>query len=143
MRDADEFLEWATVFGHSYGTSRRAVADALRAGRDVILEIDWQGAAQVRAAWPRSSVSIFLLPPCRETLVRRLRQRAQDTADVIARRTAQAVADMAHHVEFDHLVVNDDFAEALAALRHIVAATRAGERPPRQDHSALLAALLA
>ena len=142
MRDAEAFLECATVFGHSYGTSRRPVSDALGAGRDVILELDWQGAAQVRASWPRS-VAIFLLPPCREALIQRLRGRAQDTADVIARRTAQAVADMAHHVDFDHLVVNDDFTEAVAALRRIVAATRAGEPLAREDHSKLLATLLA
>lgn len=141
MRARDEFLECADVFGHAYGTSRRAVFDAVEAGRDVILEIDWQGAAQVRARWP-SAVAIFLLPPSREALVARLRGRGQDRQDVIAARTAQAVADMSHHGEFDHVVVNDDFDAAVATLREIVEATRAGRRPLLADHGALIAELL-
>jgi len=141
MRARDEFLECADVFGHAYGTSRRAVFDAVEAGRDVILEIDWQGAAQVRARWP-SAVAIFLLPPSRDALVARLQGRAQDGPDVIATRTAQAVADMSHHAEFDHVVVNDDFAAAVAALREIVEATRAGRRLAPADHAALIAELL-
>ena len=141
MRARDEFLECADVFGHAYGTSRRAVVDAVEGGRDVILEIDWQGAAQVRASWP-SAVAIFLLPPSRDALVARLQGRAQDGPDVIAARTAQAVADMSHHAEFDHVVVNDDFAAAVAALREIVQATRAGRRLAPVDHDALIAELL-
>lgn len=141
MRAAGEFLEWATVFGHSYGTSEQTVREALRAGSDVILEIDWQGARQVRERWPRS-VAIFVLPPCRAALAERLRGRGQDAAEVIAKRTAQAVEDIAHCREFDHLVVNDDFQQALRALRRIVAASRAGETLARADHSALLAELL-
>ena len=141
MRVAGEFLEWATVFGHSYGTSDKTVREALRAGCDVILEIDWQGARQVRERWPRS-VAIFVLPPCRAALAERLRGRGQDAAEVIAKRTAQAVEDISHYREFDHLVVNDDFQLALRALRRIVAASRAGETPPSPDHSALLAELL-
>ncbi|MCY4014325.1 MAG: guanylate kinase [Gammaproteobacteria bacterium] len=141
MRARGEFLECADVFGHAYGTSRNAVLDAFEAGRDVILEIDWQGAAQVRARWP-TAVAIFLLPPSRDALVARLRGRGQDGPDVIAARTAQAVADMSHHGEFDHVVVNDDFDTALADLRDIVEATRAGLRPTRSDHAALIAELL-
>lgn len=141
MRARDEFLECADVFGHAYGTSRRAVFDAVDAARDVILEIDWQGAAQVRARWP-SAVAIFLLPPSRHALVSRLRGRGQDPHDVIAARTAQAVADMSHHGEFDHVVVNDDFDAAVATLREIVEATRAGRPPPLADHGALIAELL-
>ena len=141
MRARDEFLECADVFGHAYGTSRGAVFDAVEAGRDVILEIDWQGAAQVRVRWP-SAVAIFLLPPSRDALVDRLRSRAQDGPDVIAARTAQAVADMSHHGEFDHVVVNDDFDTAVAALREIVEATRAGRRLAPADHGALIAELL-
>lgn len=141
MRARDDFLECADVFGHAYGTARGAVYEAVDAGRDVILEIDWQGAAQVRARWP-SAVAIFLLPPSREALVARLRGRGQDRQDVIAARTAQAVADMSHHGEFDHVVVNDDFDAAVASLREIVEATRAGRPLPLADHGALIAELL-
>ena len=108
MRDAGEFLEWADVFGHAYGTSRQAVRRAIDGGRDVILEIDWQGAAQVRRSWP-DAVTIFVLPPSRAALARRLNDRGQDDAEVIARRMRQAAADMSHHGDFDHAIVNDDF----------------------------------
>ncbi len=141
MRDGDEFLEWASVFDHAYGTSRRAVEEAIEAGRDVILEIDWQGAAQIRACWPEP-VSIFVLPPSRRALIERLTRRGQDTPATIVKRAAQAVADMSHHGEFDYLVVNDDFEAAVDALRRIVQATRDGELPPAEDHSKLLAELL-
>ncbi len=141
MRNAGEFLEWATVFDHAYGTSRKTVMDAVREGRDVILEIDWQGAAQVRERWPHP-VSIFVLPPSRETLGRRLRRRGQDGAETIAKRTAAAVTEMSHHDEFDHLVVNDDFGAALATLGRIVQATRNGEPLPRASHQRLLRELL-
>ena len=141
MLNAGEFLEWADVFGHRYGTSRGAVAAGLRAGRDVVLEIDWQGAKQVRAVWP-GVVDVFVLPPRRAVLMERLRKRGQDPAAVIDLRAAQAAADISHCAEFAHVVVNDDFERAVRALQRIVAATRAGERLPRQDHCALVAALL-
>ena len=141
MRDGDEFLESATVFDHAYGTSRRAVQDAVRAGRDVVLEIDWQGARQVRRSWP-GTVCVFVLPPSRSALLARLNGRGQDAADIIAKRTAQAVGDISHCDEFDHVVVNDDFDAALDALRAIVEATRRGETLPRQSHRELLTALL-
>ncbi len=141
MRDAGEFLEWAAVFDHAYGTSRRAVLEAVAAGRDVILEIDWQGATLVRQCWP-DPVTIFVLPPSRQALVERLTGRGQDRPEVIAKRTAQAVADMFHHDEFDHLVVNDEFDAAVAALRRIVQATREGGTLPPENHSALLGELL-
>lgn len=141
LREGGEFLEWACVFGHSYGTSRQAVTDALAGGQDVLLEIDWQGAAQVRQHW-RNAVSIFVLPPSRETLLGRLTKRAQDAPEVIAARTAQAVAEIAHCHEFDHVVVNDDFDTALAALRGIIKGVREGTRPVREDHAALLRQLL-
>ena len=141
MRDAGEFLEWADVYGHSYGTSRQAVLAAVHAGRDVILEIDWQGAAQVRTHWP-NPISIFVLPPSRQALEQRLTGRGQDRPEVIVKRTAEAVADLSHHCEFDHLVVNDDFDTALRALRRIVDAARRGESLPRESHSALLRELL-
>lgn len=141
MRARGEFLECADVFGHAYGTSRRAVLDAVGAGRDVILEIDWQGAAQVRERWP-AAVAIFVLPPSRDALVARLRGRGQDRPDVIAARTAQAATEMSHYGEFDHIVVNDDFAAAVAALRGIVQATRAGRLLAPVDHGGLIAELL-
>lgn len=141
MRDAGEFLEWADVFGHAYGTSRRAVHDAVDAGRDVILEIDWQGAAQVRERWP-GTVAIFLLPPSIDVLLARLQGRAQDRPEVIAARTAQARTDMAHCTEFDHVVLNDNFDEAVADVREIIQATREGRQPTCRDHRATIAGLL-
>ncbi len=141
MRRQGAFLEWADVFGHRYGTARQGVAEAIDAGRDVVLEIDWQGARQVRERLPEA-IAIFVLPPSREALRERLTGRGQDRPETIARRTAQAVADMSHHAEFDHIVVNDDFDAALAALGGIVAATRAGSAPPTPDHGPLLAELL-
>lgn len=141
LRDTDQFLEWARVFDHAYGTSRDAVVAKLAAGRDVILEIDWQGAAQIRRRHPEA-VSIFVLPPSQSALIERLNTRGQDRPEVIAKRLRQAVDDMAHHGEFDHLVVNDDFDDAVLGLRQIVQATRHGERLPKDDHSALLGELL-
>ena len=141
LRDAGEFLEWASVFDHTYGTSRGTVVKELAAGRDVILEIDWQGAAQVRERHPEA-VSIFVLPPSRSALIARLNARGQDRPEVIAKRLQQAVDDMSHHGEFDHVVVNDDFDDAVSSLSRIVQATRLGERFEEEDHSALLDELL-
>lgn len=141
MRDQGEFLEWARVFGHAYGTSRRTVADAFAAGRDVVLEIDWQGATQVRQRW-HDPVCVFVLPPSRQALLERLRKRGQDAPAVIAERMAQAVADISHHDEFDHVVVNDDFDSALHRLRGIVRATREGIALRRDSNAALLRQLL-
>jgi guanylate kinase len=116
----DEFLEHALVFDNYYGTSRRQVEDALAAGRDLILEIDWQGARQVRRALPECH-SVFILPPSRTELERRLRGRATDAEDVVQRRLRDAAADMTHWSEFDYVVVNDDFEQAVEELRSIVA----------------------
>jgi guanylate kinase len=115
-----EFLEHAEVFGHRYGTSREQVQAALDAGRNLLLEIDWQGARQVRANAP-ACVSVFILPPSRAELERRLRGRGTDSEAVIQRRLGQALGDMAHWAEFDHVVVNDQLDEAVAALRRIIA----------------------
>ena len=141
MRREDAFLEWADVFGHRYGTARQGVVDAIEAGRDLVLEIDWQGARQVRERLA-GTVAIFVLPPSRQALVERLTGRGQDHPAAIARRTAQATLEMSHHAEFDHVVVNDDFDAALAELRGIVEATRAGRLLPALDHGGLLAELL-
>ncbi len=113
------FLEHARVFDHCYGTARDQVEGALAAGQDLILEIDWQGAAQVHQALPEC-VSIFILPPSREELERRLRGRGTDTEEVIRRRLADAATDMTHWPEFDYVVVNDDFARALDELQAVV-----------------------
>jgi guanylate kinase len=114
-----EFLEHARVFDNQYGTSLRQLEDKLAAGRDVILEIDWQGAQQVRTALPACR-SIFILPPSVAALRERLTGRQTDTPAVIERRLADAVADMSHYPEFDYVVVNDDFDGAVADLVRIV-----------------------
>jgi guanylate kinase len=141
LRDAGEFLEHARVFDNLYGTSRAYVGQQLAAGHDVVLEIDWQGAQQVRRAMPQC-VSVFILPPSREALAARLAGRATDTAQVIARRLADAAADMAHYREFDYLVVNDDFDRAVADLERIVAADAEDLRSDRPELQPLIAKLL-
>jgi len=120
MVEAGEFLEHARVFDNSYGTSHQQVDGLLAAGANVILEIDWQGARQIRAKAPECR-SIFILPPSRTELERRLRDRKTDSADVIARRLRDSIADMSHWREFDFVVINDDFERALADLQSIVA----------------------
>jgi guanylate kinase len=128
-----EFLEHATVFDNSYGTARRQVEQSLADGQDLILEIDWQGARQVRRALPEC-VSIFILPPSRAELERRLRGRGTDAEEVIRRRLRDAASDMTHWREFDHVVVNDDFGRALGELEAIVTGLPG---PGRIDGSAL------
>ncbi|RLK48293.1 guanylate kinase [Alkalispirillum mobile] len=118
-----DFLEHAEVFGNYYGTSRSAVQALLDQGQDVILEIDWQGARQVRALMP-GCVSVFILPPSREELRRRLTQRGQDDEAVIDGRMAEAVSEMSHYDEYDYLLVNDDFDRTLADLQAIFTAQR-------------------
>lgn len=135
-----EFLEHAQVFDYHYGTARQPVEAALGAGQDLILEIDWQGAAQVRAALPEC-ISIFILPPSRPELERRLRGRGTDAEAVIQRRLRDAAADMTHWREFDHVVVNDDFATALDELQDVVAGTGAATRRDRAGLAAMAAAL--
>ena len=134
------FLEHAVVFGNRYGTSRAAVEAQLVSGRDVLLEIDFQGAEQVRARMTCSS--IFILPPSREELLRRLHLRGQDSEAEIARRTREARAEMLHHTEFDYLVVNDDFETALNDLRAIVTSQRLRRIQQTRRHAALIADLL-
>jgi guanylate kinase len=123
MVAADAFYEHANVHGDLKGTARTAVEPLLAEGRDVLLEIDWQGARQVRAKCP-SCVSIFILPPSRAELERRLRARASDSAETIARRLANSREEVAHAGEFDFIVVNDQFADALGDLRAILASRR-------------------
>ncbi|MDH5191856.1 MAG: guanylate kinase [Gammaproteobacteria bacterium] len=119
MIERGDFLEHAQVFDNYYGTSQRWVEDQLAAGKDVILEIDWQGARQVRRVMS-DCIGIFILPPSRQTLEDRLRSRKQDSDEVIARRMRDAKSEISHYGEFDHLVVNDDFETALGDLAAIV-----------------------
>jgi guanylate kinase len=142
LKDAGEFLEHARVFDNCYGTSRAFVAQQLADGHDVLLEIDWQGARQVRARMP-DCVSIFVLPPARRTLAERLARRATDTPEVITRRLADAAADMSHYREFDYVVVNDDFAHAVADLKRILAGEGEALRSDRPQLAPLVAELLA
>ncbi len=123
MQRSGNFLESAEVFGNCYGTSSEWVELQVRAGNDVILEIDWQGAQQVRNEWP-DCVSIFILPPSRDTLLERLTKRGQDDSSIIEQRMHKAVSEMSHYMDYDYLVVNDDFERALGDLHAILRARR-------------------
>jgi guanylate kinase len=138
---AGGFLEHAQVFDNHYGTGREQLEAQLAAGHDVILEIDWQGARQVRRARPGTE-TVFILPPSLAALRERLHTRATDTPEVIARRLADAQTDMAHWHEFDYAVVNDDFAVALGQLQQIIAGTGETLRADRPGLQPLLANLL-
>jgi len=141
MLERSAFLEHAQVFDNYYGTSKEWVQETLAGGHDVILEIDWQGAEQVRRLLP-DTVGIFILPPSQEALRERLTGRGQDDDSVIERRMAQAIDEMSHYVEADYLVINDDFDHALAELRAIISAQRSRLSRQQQQHTALLQALL-
>jgi guanylate kinase len=141
MADSDEFMEHAQNFGYAYGTARDKAQQILETGSDLILEIDWQGASQVRKNHP-STLSVFILPPSREALEERLSKRGQDDKGTIARRIRQACADISHHDEFNYVVVNDEFADALTNLTAILEAGRRGERAAIDFPKALLNELL-
>jgi guanylate kinase len=141
MIDATEFLEHAQVFDNHYGTSRAQVEQHLIKGENVLLEIDWQGAQQIRRAMPDHK-SIFILPPTREALELRLRSRQTDSPEVIARRLRDSIADMSHWTEFDYVVVNDDFARATDELCAIVSGHGEHLRADRPDLQTLLPSLL-
>lgn len=143
IRDANGFLESATVFGNLYGTSRAEVERLNAMGRHVILEIDWQGAQQIRRAFPEV-VTIFILPPSLATLKGRLQARAQDDPQTITRRMEAAISEISHFDEFDYIVVNDDFDTALAELARIVRGDAAdlSLRRQREALSPLLTELL-
>jgi guanylate kinase len=136
MVAADRFLEHANVFGNSYGTSRAATENLLRQGKNIILDIDWQGARAIKEKMPES-VSVFILPPSRAALEQRLTGRGQDTPEVIARRMREAVSEMSHYQEFDHVVVNDDFEAALKDLQTVIRGDGT-PRPLQVDIQALL-----
>lgn len=141
MLEADDFLESAEVFGNFYGTSAKWVQDTLAQGQDVILEIDWQGAEQVRQLMP-DTCSIFILPPSSQALEERLQGRGQDDADVIAKRMQAAVDEMSHYQAADYLVINDDFDVALRDLQTIVSSTRLLTDQQEMRHARLLKDLL-
>ena len=141
MVDAQEFLEHAQVFDNFYGTSRKQVEQILDQGQDVLLEIDWQGAQQIRRALPECR-SIFVLPPSREALEQRLRHRATDSDEVIARRLRDSIADLSHWNEFDYIVVNDDFERATQDLEAIVTGQGEHLRRDRAGLQGLIAKLL-
>ena len=140
--DRGAFFEWAEVFGNYYGTSRETIERCLDQGIDVFLDIDWQGAQQIRKKMPDSR-SIFILPPSKDELDRRLRGRGQDSEEVIAKRMEQAVAEMSHYAEYDYLIVNDDFDAALSDLKTILRAERLRMSRQKQRHDALITKLLA
>ncbi|HXS26813.1 MAG TPA: guanylate kinase [Steroidobacteraceae bacterium] len=135
------FLEHARVFDNYYGTSRETVEPLLATGADVVLEIDWQGAQQVRAALPES-VTIFILPPSRRALEERLTQRRTDAAEVIARRLRDAVGDMKHFSDFDYVVVNDRFEQAVEDLDSIITGRGGALRRDRASLRPLISELL-
>ncbi len=132
----EEFLEWAEVHGNFYGTSKKWIADQLAADRDVLLEIDWQGAQQVRKLF-QQAIGIFILPPSMDELTRRLTGRGTDSAEVISRRLAAAQAEMRHVGEFDYVIINDQLTQALEDLRAVVRASRLSFGVQRVRHAAL------
>jgi len=138
----NEFLEHARVFDNRYGTGLAEVEAALATGKDLILEIDWQGARQVRARLPEA-IDIFILPPSRDALEERLRNRRSDTPEVIARRLRDSVAEMSHWSEFRYVVVNDDFERALEDMLAIVRGDGERLRRDRPELAPLAASLLA
>jgi guanylate kinase len=135
------FLEYARVFDNYYGTSSQVVMRRLQAGVDVVLEIDWQGARQIAQLMPESK-SIFILPPSRQALYRRLKGRGQDSETVIERRMRDAARDMSHFGEFDYIVINDDFDRALESLRSIIVANRHLLNSQLARHGELISSLL-
>lgn len=136
------FFEWAEVFGNYYGTSKSAIDSQLSEGIDVFLDIDWQGAQQVRALHP-SVTTIFISPPSLQELENRLNNRGQDSAEVIAARMAQAKSECSHFSEFDFIIVNDDFDSAVQDLLTIVTSKRLTQTQQQEKHQLLFAELLA
>ncbi len=124
QRDAGELLEWAKVFGNYYATPRAPVEAAIAAGRDLLFDIDWQGAQQLKEKLPQDLVRVFILPPSAQALENRLRGRAQDPPDVVAKRMAQAASEMSHWPEYDYVVVNADLETSVAELIAILTAER-------------------
>lgn len=136
------FFEWAEVFGNFYGTSRLAIEDSLNQGIDVFLDIDWQGARQVKKLMPQAK-GIFILPPSRAALEQRLYQRGQDSEETINKRMAQAKSEMSHYDEYDFLIINDDFDQALAEFDTIIKGQRLAQTRQSALHRNMISELLA
>lgn len=141
LLEQGDFLEHAEVFGNLYGTSHSWVKQTLAKGYDLILEIDWQGAQQVRKLIPEAQ-SIFILPPTHQDLRKRLQNRGQDAADVIDLRMQQAIDEMSHYVEYDYIIINDDFSTALEDLKAIFRANQLQLNSQQKRHTQLLCDLL-
>ncbi len=141
MVEKNSFVEHAQVFNHFYGTSALQIIDRLRSGIDVVLDIDWQGAQQIRHTFA-NAVSIFVIPPSLEILQKRLMDRRQDNEDVISERMHRACEEMSHYAEFDYLIVNDDFAQASSELSAIVIAHRLRIARQSEQQRKLLSFLL-
>jgi guanylate kinase len=141
MVEDSEFIEYATVFGNMYGTSRQHIQEQLLKGKDVILEIDWQGARQIRQLMPDCK-SVYIVPPSTEALRERLTSRGKDDEEIIARRMQEAISEMSHYVEFDYLIINDDFDEARDNLAAIIRGNRMLHEHQQKKHADLLARLL-
>lgn len=140
MIEDDAFLEYARVFDNLYGTSRDAVEPQLESGTSVVLDIDWQGARKVRKRMPEC-ISVFILPPSREALAQRLSDRGRDSRDVIAGRMREAASEASHYDEYDWIVINDDFDDAVAELRAILGGAEGRERPSSGRVKSLVASL--
>ena len=141
MAGRGEFLEWAEVHGNCYGTSRPWIEAQMAAGRDVLLEIDWQGAQQVRRLFPEA-IGVFVLPPSMAELERRLTGRGTDSGEVIARRLAAAHEEMRHVSEFDYVIINDDLQQSLGDLLSVVRASRLRLQAQRDRHTGLFQSLI-
>lgn len=141
MAEHGDFLERAEVFGNLYGTSQSYLQQTLDEGHDLILEIDWQGAEQVRQLMPQAR-SIFILPPSQQALRQRLTNRGQDSDEIIEGRMREAVSEMSHYVDYDYLIINDDFAHALDDLKAIFRASQLQQKRQQQRFGKLLAELL-
>jgi guanylate kinase len=124
MRDAGELVEWAKVFGNYYGTPQAPIEKAMNEGRDILFDIDWQGTQQLAERMSKDLVRVFVLPPSGPTLESRLRSRAQDPPDVVAKRMQQASAEISHWAEYDYVIVNTELANSIAGLSAILAAER-------------------
>ena len=138
----NNFVEWAEVFGNYYGTSKIVIEETLAQGIDVFLDIDWQGAQQVKKLMSHA-IGVFILPPSKIELERRLTGRGQDSVDVIAGRMAQAVSEMSHYNEYEYLIVNDDFNTALTDLKTIIRSQRLTQTSQEHAHNDMLESLLA
>jgi len=142
MIEQEQFLEHAEVFDNYYGTSLQAIEDCVAEGNDVILEIDWQGARQARERMA-DTVSLFILPPSKESLVARLRGRGKDSDEVIARRTADAVEEMQHYADAEYILINDDFEATLTEFKSVIISQRARRANQQQRYAKLIDSLTA